>query len=257
MRLLLTAATRGIGYAVAAQAQAEGADIALTGSQPDTVRRAAERIGARGAGAAVHPIVVDVADARSITEGVAEARQRLGGPIDGLFLNVPGAAAGPLDALDEGAWEHAFRLHLLSVLRVMAALRRDLSAAAPGRVVLISSYSAREAIEGLALSNVLRPAVHALVKEMARAYGPEGILVNAIAPGRIDTDRVRAVEAAQALRRGVDGATVRGEIEGAIPLGRYGTPQELARVAVFLLSRENTYVTGQNLLVDGGLVRAQ
>jgi 3-oxoacyl-[acyl-carrier protein] reductase len=253
VRLLATAATRGIGFAVAAQAAREGARVVVTG--PDATRAAAAAAALRAEGGDVLGLQLDVADAASIVAGVAAARERLGG-IDALFLNVPGARPGALDALDEAAWQEAFTLYVLSVLRTMSAARVDLEAAAPGRVVLITSYAAMEPIDGLTLSNVVRPAVHALVREMARAYGPRGILVNAVAPGRVDTERVREVEAAaapagDAARTGA----VRAAFERAIPLGRYAAAGEVARVAAFLLSRENTYVTGQALLVDGALVR--
>jgi 3-oxoacyl-[acyl-carrier protein] reductase len=121
--------------------------------------------------------------------------------------------------------------------------------------VIVTSYAAIEAIPGLTLSNVLRPAVHALVRELARHLGA-AVLVNALAPGRIDTERVRDLDRASAEARGIGPDQVRAEQARAIALGRYGLPEELARVAVFLLSRENTYVSGQCLLVDGGLVRS-
>lgn len=251
LRVLATAATRGIGWATAQRLHEEGAALALAGHDPASLRAAVEGL---GGGAPVHPVLLDVADAGSIARGAEEAKACLGG-VDAVFLNVPGAAAGRAMDLADDAWQAAYALHVLSVLRVVRALRADLAAASPGRVVLITSYSAREPIDGLSLSNVVRPAVHALVRELARELGPEGILVNAIAPGRIETERVRQVEAHAASARGVTAAQVRAEVERAIPLGRYGAPGELARVAAFLLSRENTYVTGQCLLVDGGLVR--
>lgn len=255
LRLIATAATRGIGLAVARRSAAEGADVVLTGPRETSLAPAVAAVGTASDAGAVHALRLDVTDAASIEAGVGRARALLGG-IDALFLNVPGAAAGGLGELDEAAWMSAFNLYLLSVLRLLRACRADLEAAGPGRVVVVTSYAALEAIDGLSLSNVLRPAVHALVRELARDLGPRGVLVNAVAPGRIDTDRVRAVDAAAAARRGVATERVRAEAAGAVPLGRYGDPDELARVAVFLLSRENTYVTGQCLLVDGGLVRA-
>lgn len=254
-RLLATAATRGIGLAVARLSASEGADVAVTGPREASLAPAVAAVGAAAAGGAVHGLRLDVADAASIDAGVARARTLLGS-IDALFLNVPGAAAGGLGQLDEAAWLRAFELYLMSVLRLVGACAADLAAAGPGRVVVVTSYAALEAIDGLSLSNVLRPAVHALVRELARDLGPRGVLVNAVAPGRIDTDRVRAVDSATAARRGVAPERVRAEAAATVPLGRYGDPDELGRVAVFLLSRENTYVTGQCLLVDGGLVRA-
>jgi 3-oxoacyl-[acyl-carrier protein] reductase len=253
LRLLATAASRGIGLAVAAKSAREGAEVVLSGSRPENLAEALETIGR--AGGRVHGLVLDVTDGASIRSGVAEARSRMGG-IDALFVNVPGARPGSLVDLGEADWLSAFELYVLSVLRLVRACETDLTAAAPGRVVIVTSYAAIEAIPGLTLSNVVRPAVHALVRELARGLGPRGVLVNAVAPGRIDTERVRAVDHAMAEARGTSGERVRAEQASAIPLGRYAAPDELASAAVFLLSRENTYVTGQCLLVDGGLVRS-
>ncbi len=255
LRVLTTAASRGIGLAVVRRCALEGAHVALSASSEESAARAVERVVEGAPGARVGGLALDVRDASSIAAGVGRARALLGG-VDALFLNVPGASPGGLADLGEGAWQDAFSLYILSVLRLVGALAPDLEAARPGRVVVVTSFVAMEALPGLTLSNVLRPAVHALVREVARDLGPRGVLMNAVAPGRVDTDRVRAVDERAGRARGVGAAAVRAEAEAAVPLGRYADPDELARAVVFLLSRENTYVTGQCLLVDGGLVRS-
>jgi 3-oxoacyl-[acyl-carrier protein] reductase len=125
-----------------------------------------------------------------------------------------------------------------------------------GRIVNIASSSVKQPIENLILSNTFRAGIAGLAKSLAIELAPDGILVNTIGPGRISTARSHSMDASQAEARGVPVEEVRGQVEARIPLGRYGTPEELARVAAFLASPANSYVTGQSILVDGGMVRA-
>jgi 3-oxoacyl-[acyl-carrier protein] reductase len=114
----------------------------------------------------------------------------------------------------------------------------------------------KQPIENLTLSNTFRAGLAGLAKNLSIELGPDGILVNTLGPGRISTARSQSMDASQAESRGVPVEEVRGEVESRIPLGRYGTPEEFARVAAFLASTANSYVTGQAILVDGGMVRA-
>ena len=125
-----------------------------------------------------------------------------------------------------------------------------------GRIVSIASSSIKATLPTLGFSNVFRPGIHGLVKTLAEELGPKGITVNLIAPGKIDTARVRWLDGARAERSGTSADDVRAASEREIPLGRYGDPMELAEVAVFLCSKAGRYVTGTATLVDGGVVRA-
>ena len=125
-----------------------------------------------------------------------------------------------------------------------------------GRIVNIASSSIKQPIENLILSNTFRAGIAGLAKSLAVELAPDGILVNTIGPGRISTARSQSMDASRAEALGVPVKEVRGQVESQIPLGRYGTPEELARVAAFLASPANGYVTGQAILVDGGMVRA-
>jgi 3-oxoacyl-[acyl-carrier protein] reductase len=125
-----------------------------------------------------------------------------------------------------------------------------------GAVLFVTSSSVRQPIGGLDTSNVLRPGVNALMKVLSRELGPRGIRVNAVVPGRIDTDRVRSNDASRAERTGRDVEDVKAEAEGEIPLGRYGEPDEIGRVGAFLLSDAASYVNGAAVQVDGGLIAA-
>jgi 3-oxoacyl-[acyl-carrier protein] reductase len=125
-----------------------------------------------------------------------------------------------------------------------------------GRIVTVASSSMRQPIDDLTLSNTFRVGILGLAKSLALEVAGDGVLVNTLGPGRIATDRVAELDATRAERTGQSVEEVRAQGEAGIPIGRYGTPEEFADVAAFLASGANTYVTGQNLLVDGGLVRA-
>jgi 3-oxoacyl-[acyl-carrier protein] reductase len=152
-------------------------------------------------------------------------------------------------------WQKAFELNLLSVVRLIRAALPYLQASGRGRIINFSSTSVKQPIEGLILSNSLRAGVIGMAKTLATELAPHGITVNNIAPGRIDTDRVRSLDRNRASTLGIsEEEAKRAQIEN-IPLGRYGEPLELAALAVFLASDKASYITGTTIQVDGGLVK--
>jgi 3-oxoacyl-[acyl-carrier protein] reductase len=203
----------------------------------DVLEREADRIGAL----AVRGDVTNPKHLRTLVERTLEAF----GGVDVLVLNSGGPPrATAVDASDEDL-ETAVELLLLSSLRLVRLCLPHLRASGHGRVVAITSSSVREPIPNLALSNAVRPGVIGWLKTLAREVGPDGITVNAIAPGRIDTERLREVYP--------DGPT-EADLE-AIPLRRVGAPREVGDVVCFLASDRAAYVTGTVVPVDGGLTR--
>jgi 3-oxoacyl-[acyl-carrier protein] reductase len=208
----------------------------------------------RAAGGKAHGVAADVSRADDVVRLVETAGQTMG-HLDMLVVNAGGPKPGSFDELTDADWERGFQLTVMSVVRVIRqALPRFPDTG--GRIVVMTSSSVREPLDYLTLSNVFRPGVAALVKDLALALASRRILVNAVAPGRFDTDRVRENDRVRAARNGLTVEEEQRRTQSRIPLGRYGDPMELARVVRFLLSEENTYVTGQTWLVDGGLVRA-
>jgi len=148
-------------------------------------------------------------------------------------------------------WQKAFEQNLLSFTRIVGAAAPEMKKAGYGRVITIASSSIKQPIPNLALSNALRAGVWGIAKTLSRELAPQGILVNVIAPGRIDTERIAELDQANATKSGKSIEDVRKASVGSIPLGRLGRPEELANLVVFLASQAGSYITGQAITVDG------
>lgn len=252
--VIVCAASSGLGRATALEFAREGARVMICGRREAELRRAADAIG-EATGRTPAWIVADVARAADLTRLVETTVATYGG-LYALINNSGGPPAGTFDQFDDGAWQSAFELLLLSNVRATRAALPHLRRGGGGRIVNVLSISVRSPIDSLLLSNTLRTGVMALTKSLAGELAREGILVNGLGPGRIQTDRVEQLDQLRAHQTGTSLDDVRAAACRAIPLGRSGTPDEFARLAVFLGSPANTYVTGQTVLVDGGATRA-
>jgi 3-oxoacyl-[acyl-carrier protein] reductase len=258
------AASQGLGFGIAQEMAAAGAHTLIVSRDPKHVEHAvqsiADRLREEGPYRGVSQwhtpegMAADLLNDGSARE-IMDTAGKLFGGIDILVNNIGGPPTGQFAKLTTEQWSEAFqRLHLTVIRQVHAALPWLRKSDAP-RVLTVTSVSARQPISGLTLSNTFRPGLVGLAKTLAQEWGPEGILVNNLAPGMFQTDRVGEVEEAQAEARGVDRSVIHEERVREIPLRRFGSAEELGRVAVFLASPANTYVTGQTILVDGGLYR--
>ena len=234
-------ASRGLGRAIAGQLVAEGARVLLVSRDADAIQEVAQELGEQAS-----PCVADLSKPSDI-DAVAEASTRLDG-LDGILVNAGGPPFGPTLELSD-----AFRILIGGPVRLLRALVPRMNEGAS--VLFITSSSVRQPIQNLDTSNVLRPGVAALAKCLANELGPS-IRVNTLAPGRIDTARSRSLDQSRAQALGVSVEEQRRNVSEGIPLGRYGKPEELGRVAAFLLSPAASYITGVSLQVDGGMVQA-
>lgn len=247
---VVTGATRGLGRASAEALLAEGAKVLITGREEKTVADAVAELSTgadagAGAGAGrVAGVASDNADPGTPARLIAEARARFGG-FDGILISVGGPAPGfAADNTDE-QWAAAFDTVFLGAVRLARAAAETLTEG--GVIGFVLSGSVHEPIPGLTISNGLRPGLAGFAKSLANDLGPRGVRVVGLLPSRIDTDRVRSLDALSG-----DADAARAANEAAIPLRRYGTPEEFGRTAAFLLSPAASYLTGLMIPVDGG-----
>ena len=242
---LLTGASRGLGFATARALVDDGARVLVSARSADAVAKAAEELG--GAPAAFGS-AADLGDAATAERLVSEAQEKLG-RVDGALISVGGPAPGTVLEAAEDDWRAAVDSVLLGTLRLVKALVPHLDDGAA--IGLVLSTSVREPIPHLAISNGLRPGLAMTAKALADELGPRGIRVFGLMPGRIATDRIIELDEGTG-----DPEAARQRTEAAIPLRRYGRPEEFGRVAAFALSPAASYLTGLMIPVDGGSLRS-
>jgi 3-oxoacyl-[acyl-carrier protein] reductase len=246
-RALVTGASRGLGFATAQVLAAEGARVALNSRDEVKLRAAAGRLG----GVAI-PADVTVPDAAG--KIIAETVEKLGG-LDILITNAGGPPAGAFESFDEAAWEKGIELSFMSHVRLIRAALPHLRRSQAAAVLTITSYSVKQPIPNLVLSNSIRAATVGLTKTLALELGKEGIRFNSILPGWTETERVTEL---MGFRAGQNGTTIEEEIAKQMkecPLGRMARPEEFAQPAAFLVSPAASYITGVMLTVDGGMYK--
>jgi 3-oxoacyl-[acyl-carrier protein] reductase len=234
---LVCGASSGLGLASAEALAEEGANVVLFARRAEQLEEQAARLGAVA-------VAGDVNDDADLARGVSTAVERFGG-LDVLVWNGGGPPPGTARNADDASLESAYRLLLRPAVTLVGLCLEHLERSPAGRIVAITSLAAQEPTTHLALSNTFRPALTGWLKTLSREVGPKGITVNCVAPGRIATARLDEL---------YPGGPSEAQLE-EIALGRWGTPREFGDVVCFLASDRARYVTGQTLVVDGGLKR--
>ncbi|MBI2619245.1 MAG: SDR family oxidoreductase [Ignavibacteriales bacterium] len=251
---MVAGASKGLGFAVAKALAAEGAQISIASRQTASIQAAKTAI-KQSANVEVFACAADVKSPEAIERWKNDTVREFGG-IDLLFANSGGPPAGGFLSFDDKAWKEAIDLLLLSAVRLSRVVIPVMKQRGGGSILFSTSSSVKEPQENLVLSNVVRASVPALAKTLSREFAADGIRVNNLMPGRIDTDRVRELDEINAAKKKISLEEQRKLVKAAIPAGRYGTADEYSRAAVFLLSPAASYITGATLQVDGGYLRS-
>ncbi len=251
---LVAAASKGIGRACARALAAEGARVAMCARSAEELARAAAAIRLE-TGADVLDVAADVRSAEAVRSLVARAVEAFGG-LDVLVTNAGGPPPGLFDQMTDADFQAAFELNLLSTVRLIREALPHMRRRGWGRIVNIQSTSIKQPIDGLLLSNAIRPGVAGLSRSLVNEISRQGITINTVCPGRILTDRSRSFLESRAKAAGVPFEEFVRQDTASIPVGRIGQPEEVASMVAFLASERAGYVTGVSVPVDGGLVRA-
>jgi 3-oxoacyl-[acyl-carrier protein] reductase len=251
---LVTAASRGLGYATAHALAEEGCHIALCARQEDALARAAEQL-AQETGVEVLPMPADVTEQNAADRLAAITLEEFG-QIDALFINAGGPPPGGFLDFQPKDWESAIDLTIKSAVRLAYAVVPVMRRQRSGSLLFDTSLTVKHPLDNLILSNSLRMSIIGLMKSLSIELGPDHVRANAIAPGWTRTERVEQLLADRATRNETSPEEEAAQIAEDIPLGRMADPAEFGRAAAFLLSPAASYITGVTLLVDGGMTRA-
>ncbi|OIJ08216.1 3-oxoacyl-ACP reductase [Anaerobacillus arseniciselenatis] len=252
--VLVLASSKGLGKATALEYVSHGASVMISSRNENELVITAKQI-KQLTGQEVVYCVADVSSYHDIKNLVTKTVEQFG-TIDVLINNAGGPPAGGFDDFNDDDWQKSFELNLLSVIRTIREVLPYMKKQGSGRIVNIASSSIKQPIDHLILSNTFRTGMVGLAKTLSSELAKDNILINTIGPGQIKTDRIGEFDKAKAESLGITQEEVQRTKENQIPLGRYGTPGEFAKVMVFFGSYANTYVTGQSLLVEGGMVKS-
>lgn len=249
---VVAASSQGLGRAAALGFAREGAKVVMNGRRGDVLQEAVDAV-RQETGAEIESVQGDLTSPDDCQRLIDRAVARFGG-IDALVTNAGGPPSKAFEDLTDEDWESAFSLTLMSAVRLMRHALPHLRQRR-GSIVNINSYAAKQPVPGLVLSNSIRPGLIGLGKTLAESLAADGVRVNDVGPGNIWTDRSRYLVETRSAAEGVPIEEIKRRTESSIPMGRYGTPEEVANLVVFLCSSAASYITGTTIVVDGGVYR--
>ena len=250
---IVSAASRGIGKAVAIGLAKEGVNMTICARNEAGLLKTAHEIES-SCSVKVLPIVADLIKSTDVQLLVQATVDRFGW-VDILVTNAGGPPTGPSLSFSDQDWERAMVLNLLSTVRLCREVIPIMKGQGWGRIVNMVSVAAKQPLEGMILSNSIRPAVIGLAKTLSQEVAADNITVNSICPGWILTDRLVSIVKKRAESHNKSYESTLAEISSAIPARRCGTPEEVASLAIFLASEKASYITGATIQVDGGLTK--
>lgn len=248
-KYLLLASTKGIGFGIAKELVKKNYKVYLGSRNQENLQNALNQLNSIKNQSAIGSIV-DIHSSASIEKWCLSAIEKLQS-FDGVLINYGGPPTGKFFDFDEKTWQNSFEYMLLNPIRLLKTIYAYLKE--NSSILFVTSFSVKEPVENLILSNVFRSAVTALMKSLSKEWGPK-IRLNCILPGRIDTDRIREIDLTQSKKENVTTEEIKRRYEEKIPLKRYGSIEEIGKVGAFLLCEESNYVTGTNIQVDGGMI---
>jgi 3-oxoacyl-[acyl-carrier protein] reductase len=250
---LVAASSQGIGRATAEAFAAEGCRVAMCARNQQTLQAAAENIRKRY-NAEVLAEAFDVTDATTVQRFVADVAKKFGS-VDICVTNAGGPPAKGFLAATLDEWERAIELNFLSTVYFAREVIPHMQRKHWGRIITLTSITTKQPVADLVLSNAVRAAVVGLVKSLANEFGKDGILVNNVGPGFTATDRLKELAAARSSASGKSEQELFDAWAADAPLKRLGEPREVAETIVWLASDAASYITGQTILVDGGMYK--
>ena len=250
------ASAAGLGKGIAMEMAREGAKVMICTAEPYKEQLyAAQAEIEKETGNRPEAFLCDVNKAEDI-QALVDHTVRTLGDIYALVNMCPGPKPGAFESFDDAAWENAFQMCLLSYIRTIRAVLPSMKRLGAGRIVNSTSSSVKDCLDNLILSNTMRMGVVGMSKTLAGEVGKDNILVNVIGPGRIGTARIESLNKVRAEKAGITVEEYEKEDLKKFPLGRYGTLEEYGRLAAWLCSEANTYVSGQTILLDGAMTKA-
>lgn len=253
--VLVTAGSKGLGKAIATEYVNEGANVLIGSRNEENLQQAVRDIKETTGKDHIRYTVCDMKNKDDLTYMVYKMVSWTD-RVDVLVNNAGGPPSGTFMEMSDADWYHAFELNLLSFIRMIRDVVPHMQTGGGGHIVNLASSSIKTTLDGLVLSNTMRPGILGLSKTLSQELGSDNILINTVGPGTIETDRIVELNEKKAEKTGQSIDTLKRQGQERIPMERYGRPEEFAKAVVFLGSGANTYISGQSLIIDGGLVKA-